>query len=150
MGLVGSVLQAKVCDRTGLRPLALGGAVLTAVSLFGIAFGHALGSLVLQGIMLGVFMLGHTTGPGPQGMAYAALSFPTPIRGSAVGWAQGMLRVGSIIGFLFFPMVLAAAGFTTTFALLAIAPILIAAVTLIIRWDPIGVDIEAEPVPSHV
>jgi len=52
------------------------------------------------------------------------------------------------MGFLFFPMVLAAAGFTTTFALLAIAPIIIAAVVLIIRWEPIGVDIEAEPVPS--
>lgn len=149
IGLVGSVLQARVCDRTGLRPLALGGAVLTAVSLFGIAFGHALGSLALQAVMLGVFMLGHTTGPGPQGMAYAALSFPTPIRGSAVGWAQGMLRVGSITGMLFFPVVLAAAGFTTTFTLLAFAPIIIAAACLIIRWEPIGVDIEAEPVPSY-
>jgi hypothetical protein len=65
-----------------------------------------------------------------------------------VGWTQGMLRVGSIIGFLFFPMVLAAAGFTATFALLAAAPIVIAAVCLLIRWEPIGVDIEAEPVPS--
>jgi MFS transporter, putative metabolite transport protein len=148
IGLIGSVLQAKVCDRTGLRPLVLSGAVLTAISLFGIAFGHALGSLALQAIMLGVFMLGHTTGPGPQGMAYAALSFPTPIRGSAVGWAQGMLRIGSITGMLFFPVVLAAAGFTTTFTLLALAPIIIATVCLIIRWDPIGVDIEAEPVPS--
>lgn len=150
IGLVGSVLQAKVCDRTGLRPLALGGSVLTAVSLFGIAFGHAVGSLAMQAVMLGVFMIGHTTGPGPQGMAYAALSFPTPIRGSAVGWAQGMLRVGSITGMLFFPVVLAAVGFTGTFILLALAPIIIAAACLIIRWDPIGVDIEAEPVPSSV
>jgi MFS family permease len=149
IGLIGSVAQARLCDRTGLRPLALVGSVVTAVSLFGIAFGHALGSLVLQGVMLGVFMLGHTTGPGPQGMAYAALSFPTPIRGSAVGWAQGMLRIGSITGFLFFPVVLAAIGFTATFSLLATAPIIIAAVCLIIRWEPIGVDIEAELVPSH-
>jgi MFS family permease len=149
IGLIGSVLQARLCDRTGLRPLALVGSVVTALSLFGIAFGHALGSLALQGVMLGMFMLGHTTGPGPQGMAYAALSFPTPMRGSAVGWTQGMLRIGSIMGFLFFPMVLAAAGFTATFTLLALAPIIIAAACLLIRWEPIGVDIEAEPVPSH-
>jgi hypothetical protein len=60
-----------------------------------------------------------------------------------------MLRVGSITGMLFFPMVLAAVGFTATFTLLAAAPIIIAAVCLLIRWEPIGVDIEAEPVPSH-
>jgi hypothetical protein len=94
-----------------------------------------------------IFYLGHITAPGPQGMAYAALSFPTPIRGSAVGWAQGMLRVGGIAGFLFFPMVLAACGFAA-FALLAIAAMVIAAAMLVIRWHPIGVDIEAEPLPA--
>lgn len=64
----------------------------------------------------------------------------------AVGWVEGILRIGSIILFLFFPMVLAATGFATAFALLAFAPIVIAAVTLIIRWEPIGVgELAARP-----
>jgi hypothetical protein len=96
--------------------------------------------------MVGLFMIGHTIGPGPQGMAYGALSFPTAIRGSAVGWTQGMLRLGSFVGFLFFPMVKSAFGFTATFAAMAAIPFVIGITTLLIRWEPIGVDIEAEPI----
>jgi MFS transporter, putative metabolite transport protein len=145
VGLVGSAVQAFVCDRTGIRPLTITGALLATVALLGIALGHATGNLTLEALMVGLFMLGHTVGPGPQGMAYGTLSFPTAIRGSAVGWTQGMLRVGSITGFFFFPVVLTAFGFSATFTLLAAVPLVIALVTLAIRWEPIGVDIEAEP-----
>ena len=126
--------------------MALGGGVLAVVALAGIAVGHATGSLVLEAVMVGGFMLGHTVGPGPQGMAFGTLSFPTTIRGSAVGWTQGMLRVGSIIGFLAFPILLTALGFTATFIDLALAPLAVVAVTVAIRWEPIGVDVEAEHV----
>jgi MFS family permease len=146
VGLLGSAFQALVCDRTGIRPLTLGGSFLAAAALLGIALGHAIDNLVLEAVMVGVFMVGHTVGPGPQGMAYGTLSFPTAIRGSAVGWTQGMLRVGSILGFFFFPVMLTAFGFTATFALLAVVPFVIAVVTLAISWEPIGVDIEAESV----
>jgi putative MFS transporter len=146
VGLLGATFQAWVCDRTGIRPLALGGAVLATVALVGIAIGHATGSLTLEAVMVGGFMLGHTVGPGPQGMAYGTLSFPTVIRASAVGWTQGMLRIGSILGFLAFPVLLTALGFTMTFSLLALAPLAVVVVTLVIRWEPIGVDIEAEGV----
>jgi MFS transporter, putative metabolite transport protein len=146
VGLVGSAVQAFVCDRTGIRPLTITGALLATVALLGIALGHATGNLTLEALMVGLFMLGHTVGPGPQGMAYGTLSFPTAIRGSAVGWTQGMLRVGSILGFFFFPVILTAFGFTATFALLAGVPAIIALVTLAIHWDPIGVDIENEPI----
>ena len=145
VGLLGSAFQALVCDRTGIRPLTLAGSFVAAVALLGIAFGHATDNLALEAVMVGLFMVGHTVGPGPQGMAYGTLSFPTAIRGSAVGWTQGMLRVGSILGFFFFPVMLTAFGFTATFALLAVMPFVIALVTLAIRWEPIGVDIEAEP-----
>lgn len=79
-------------------------------------------------------------------MAYGALSFPTAIRGSAVGWTQGMLRLGSFFGFLFFPMVRSAFGFSITFSVMAAIPFVIGITTLLIRWEPIGVDIEAEPI----
>lgn len=146
VGLVGSAFQAWICDRTGIRPLALGGAVLAMAALTGIALGHATGTLALEAVMVGAFMLGHTVGPGPQGMAYGTLSFPTAIRGSAVGWTQGMLRVGSVIGFLAFPVLLGAVGFVTTFLLLALAPLAVVAVVAAIRWEPVGADIEAESI----
>jgi MFS transporter, putative metabolite transport protein len=146
VGLVGSTFQAWVCDRTGIRPLNLVGSALAAVALIGIAVGHARETLVLEAIMVALFMIGHTIGPGPQGMAYGALSFPTLIRGSAVGWTQGMLRSGSIVGFVIFPILMTAFGFTTTFVALAAAPLIALVVNLVIKWEPIGVDIEAEPV----
>lgn len=144
VGLFGSVFQAWICDRSGLRPLTLAGSVLATVSLAGIGLGHALNSVLLEALMVGVFMVGHTIGPGPQGMAYGTLSFPTSIRGSAVGWTQGMLRVGSVVGFLIFPVLQAALGFSLTFAALALVPFTILVAAVIIRWEPIGVDVEAE------
>ncbi len=48
------------------------------------------------------------------------------------------------MGFLFFPIMLSAFGFATTFAVLAVVPFLILVVTLTIRWEPIGFDVEAE------
>src|SRR5439155_337828 len=146
VGLLGSAFQALVCDRTGIRPLTLAGSFVAAVALLGIALGHATDNLALEAVMVGLFMVGHTVGPGPQGMAYGTLSFPTAIRGSAVGWTQGMLRVGSITGFFFFPVILTAFGFTATFALLAGVPAIIGLVTMAIHWEPIGVDIENEPI----
>ncbi|MDA8393184.1 MAG: MFS transporter [Actinomycetota bacterium] len=144
VGLLGAAFQAMVCDRTGIRPLTLAGAGLAIVALGGIAVGHALGVLALEAATVGAFMLGHTIGPGPQGMAYGTLSFPTAIRASGVGWTQGMLRVGSIVGFLAFPIAMSAFGFTITFLLLMSAPLVILVATLAIKWEPVGVDIEGE------
>jgi MFS family permease len=146
VGLIGSTFQAWVCDRTGIRPLTLVGTFMTVFALLGTALGHADGSVIMEGLMVGVFMIGHTIGPGPQGMAYGALSFPTAIRGSAVGWTQGMLRLGSFFGFIFFPIVESAFGLTITFVSMAAIPLVIGLTTLAIRWEPIGVDIEAEPI----
>lgn len=144
VGLVGATFQAMVCDRTGIRPLTLAGAALAVVALAGIAVGHTLGVLTLEAAMVAAFMIGHTIGPGPQGMAYGTLSFPTAIRASGVGWTQGMLRVGSIVGFLVFPIAMSALGFAGTFVLLALAPLVIVVATVIVKWEPVGVDIEGE------
>jgi MFS family permease len=146
VGLLGSTFQALVCDRTGIRRLTIVGSFMTVFALLGTALAHANGILIIEGLMIGLFMIGHTIGPGPQGMAFGTLSFPTAIRGSAVGWTQGMLRLGSFFGFLFFPMVKSAFGFSVTFAAMAAIPFVIGVTTLLIRWEPIGVDIEAEPI----
>ncbi|MCU4183247.1 MFS transporter [Acidiferrimicrobium sp. IK] len=150
VGLVGSSVQAWICDRTGIRPLALLGSVLAAIGLIGIGVGHAAHSGLSEALMVGLFMLGHTVGPGPQCMAYGTLSFPTVIRGSSVGWTQGMLRIGSVIGFLIFPILQSALGFSATFATLAACPLVILVAVLLIPWEPIGVDVESEWADQHI
>ncbi len=146
IGLAGATVQALICTKTGIRPLTILGAAIATVSLIGIAAGQSISSLPLEAVALSTFMIGHTVGPGPQGMAYGTLSFPTSIRGTAAGWTQGILRVGSVIGFLVFPISLAQFGFTATFAALAAAPAAILVATMIIRWEPVGVNIENEEV----
>ena len=77
-------------------------------------------------------------------MTMATLSYPTSIRGSGTGWAQGILRVGSLLGFYFFPLVLAAVGLGKTLLILSIVPLIMLVSVLIIEWDPVGKDIDAE------
>lgn len=93
-------------------------------------------------ILLALFIAGHAFGPGSQGMTMAALSYPTELRGLGTGWGQGITRAGSILGFFFFPIVLAKIGLYHTLLLLAIVPILGLIATLFIKWEPIGKDIE--------
>lgn len=143
-GLGGSLIQAYICDRTGIRPLNIIGASIAAVACVGIGFFHAHHLIPITATMVALFMIGHTVGPGPQGMAYGTLSFPTEIRGTAVGYTQGMLRVGSITGFFFSPVLVSAVGFDLTFPILAAAPIVILIATLLIRWEPIGRDADLE------
>jgi predicted MFS family arabinose efflux permease len=92
--------------------------------------------------LLAGFIFGHAFGPGSQGMAMATLSYPTELRGLGTGWGQGITRVGSILGFFLFPVVLAQIGLYTTLLFLAIVPILGLVATLIIKWDPAGKDVE--------
>ncbi len=148
-GVLGSVLQAWVCDRTGIRKLALIGYMIAFISLPAIGLAHGFGLLPVAAVFVALFLFGHSLGPGPQGMAMAALSFPTMLRGSAIGWTQGMLRVGSIVGSFAFPLLMSRVGFNTTFEFVALAPLAGGLVTLLIRWEPIGKSVEEEWFQSH-
>jgi hypothetical protein len=55
-----------------------------------------------------------------------------------------MIRVGSITGFYFFPLVMARVGLQQMMLWLAIFPFIGLLATLIIRWEPVGKDIEGE------
>jgi len=74
----------------------------------------------------------------------AAFSFPTRMRGMAVGWSHAMIRIGSILGFYFFPLAIEIIGLQRMMLWLAIFPLsgLLAAAS--IRWDPLGMNIEQE------
>jgi MFS family permease len=130
--------------RYGARSLALVGyvGVIAALLVVGIGFGHLpLGAVVP---ILGVFLFFHAFGQGTQGMTIATLSYPTSIRGAGTGWAQTMTRIGSTIGFFFFPLVREYFGLGTTLLLLTIVPVIGLVITLSIRWEPVGADVDAE------
>jgi predicted MFS family arabinose efflux permease len=96
----------------------------------------------LGALLVGIFIFGHSFGPGSQGKTMAALSYPTQFRGVGTGWAEAMSRVGSILGFYVFPLVLAVAGLSHTLLYLAAIPLLALAALLSIHWEPVGQDVE--------
>lgn len=75
----------------------------------------------------------------------AALSYPTNIRATGTGWAETMSRVGTILGFYVFPLVLSVVGLSYTLLLLAAVPLTGLLALLLIRWEPIGQDTEEVP-----
>ena len=72
------------------------------------------------------------------------MSYPTDIRGIGTGWAQGMIRLGTIIGFYFFPVLLAALGINRMMLFLALAPLLGLVALMAIPWEPVGANVEAD------
>ena len=144
-GLAGGLwLVFWASTRIGARSLTIIGLVGVIVALLIVGFGYGHLPPVLVFIVLGVFLCFHTFGQGSQGMTIATLSFPTSIRGAGTGWTQGMLRIGSTIGFFFFPLVREHFGLGTTLLLLVIVPVISLITTLCIRWEPVGADVDAE------
>ena len=58
-GLIGAFLQAWICDRTGIRRLALIGYIAVVIALISIGIAHQAGSLVVSAAFVAVFLLGH-------------------------------------------------------------------------------------------
>lgn len=143
-GIVGGFGGAYATAAIGVRRLALIGYVIVIASLLAIWFGGAQMPLGVVAMLIGVFIFGHSFGPGAQGMTMATLSFPTRIRGIGSGWGQSMVRVGSILGFYFFPLVLAAVGLRSMMLYLAAVPLLGLIAVLSVRWEPMGQAVDEE------
>jgi len=143
-GIVGGTLNFVFLPRWGVRRVAILGYIggIVALVLIG-GFGKAL-PVALAGFGIALFILSHGFGPGGAGMTTSALSFPTAIRGIGTGFTQSLLRVGSTMGFYFFPLLLAAVGLYPTLLLLAIVPFVGLLVTLVIKWDPVQQNINVD------
>jgi MFS transporter, putative metabolite transport protein len=137
-GIIGGLTNSYATAAIGVRRLAAIGYVIVIASLLAIWFGGQQMSLHVVAALICLFIFGHSFGPGSQGMTMATLSYPTRIRGTGTGWAQGMLRVGSILGFYFFPLVVAAVGLSGMMLYLAAVPLLGLIAVLTIRWEPVG------------
>jgi MFS transporter, putative metabolite transport protein len=143
-GIVGAVTNVATTNRLGLRRMTLAGysGVIVAMALIGI-FGKGAPGFVTA-VLLIVFIAFHAYGQGTSGMTLGALSYPPAIRGIGAGFTQAIIRAGSILGFYFFPLLLASLGLYRTTLLLILVPLTGLVVTAVIRWDPVGRDIESE------
>lgn len=144
-GIVGGLSQSFLTHRLGIWKLAFIGYCIAAASLLLVGLTRDSIPAYLGALLIGFFIFGHSFGPGSQGMTMATLSYPTEFRGIGSGWGQSMVRVGSILGFYVFPLVLAAAGLTHTLLYLTAIPLIGLTALLFIRWDPIGQDVEQMP-----
>ncbi|MBB5158886.1 MFS transporter [Saccharopolyspora phatthalungensis] len=141
-GVLGGTTQPFLTHRLGLRKLALIGYVIVAASLIALGVLGKTSWAYVSALLVGLLIFGHSFGPGAQGKTMAALSYPTEIRGAGMGWAEGVSRVGTIIGFYSFPLILASFGLSTTMLLLTLVPIAGLITLGSIRWDPVGQDVE--------
>ena len=87
---------------------------------------------------LGVFLIGLFVGMGGSGaIALAALTYPTAIRSTGVGWAMGVGRFAQVLTPLFAGIV-TGAGWSSVqlFVVLAILPVLAALAIIVLRTLP--------------
>lgn len=145
-GVLGGSTQPFLTHRLGLRKLAVIGYVIVAASLVTLGVLGETSWVYLPALLVGLLIFGHSFGPGAQGKTMAALSYPTEIRGIGMGWAEGVSRVGTIIGFYAFPLILSSFGLSTTMLLVALVPIAGLVTLGAIRWEPVGQDVET---PDH-
>lgn len=143
-GIVGGTWQAYVVGKYGSRKLAITGYIIAFVCLLMLGLFKSHFSIYIQALLIGMFIFGHSFGPGAQGMSMATLSYPATIRGLGSGFGQAMVRTGSIIGFYFFPIVLAAVGLQQTLLVLSAVPAIGLFTALVLKWEPIGKDVDTE------
>lgn len=142
-GLLGGGIQPFLTHRFGGRVLTLVGSAICVLALIAVGMVEVESAPYLAALLVGAFIFGHSFGPGSQGKTMATLSYPTDLRGTGTGWAEACSRVGSIVGFYVFPLVVAAVGLSQTMIFLAAVPLIIFVTVLVARWDPKDVDIEA-------
>ena len=141
-GILGGFGGAYLSSRYGTRKLAIWGYVACALSLLFAGFTNGNIPAMLGVIPIAVFILGQSIGPGAQGKTMAALSYPTSMRALGTGGAEAASRVGSILGFFFFPVLLSSTGLSVTLVALTLCPVIGWVACLLIRWEPNGKDVE--------
>ncbi|GAB3762791.1 MFS transporter [Microlunatus parietis] len=149
-GVGGGLVGVALVSKAGARRLALVGFALQAAALLILAVvGIPTGPLIAVAVgMLALFIFAQAGGPGAQLMSYATLSYPTSLRGTGVGFNEAVKRVFSVISLFFFP-ILAGALQSGVFWIIAIFPMLGVLALLVFRWDPVGVDTDAEEYRSQ-
>jgi MFS family permease len=145
-GIAGGTWQALFTHKIGVRRLTIIGLIPCFIILVALGLLGKYLPIAVSTVLLGLFIFFHSSGPGSQGMTMGTLSYPPNIRGVGAGFTQGMLRVGSILGFYALPLLKSYVGLYNTLLYLSIAPLISLIVVLLIKWEPVfageSVDLE--------
>ncbi|CAM02653.1 putative MFS family arabinose efflux permease [Saccharopolyspora erythraea NRRL 2338] len=143
--VTGGLLGIRLANSAGAWPMTVAGFATQFVALVALALigKPSETAWVLAALfMLGAFMFAQASGPGAHFMSFASLSYPTSMRGTGIGFNQGVVRVGATLSLFFFP-VLSSALATGVFWVIALAPAMGLAALLVKRWEPVGYDADA-------
>lgn len=142
----GGLLGMHLAHRYPSRHVAIAGFALQFVSLVALALiGHPQAALGIGAalLMLGAWLFAEGFGPGAQMMIYPALSYPTAIRGTGVGFGRSLTGVGSALALFVLPILQARFG-TNIFWIVSLTAITPIVFLVLIRHEPTARDIDAE------
>lgn len=140
----GGLLGMRLAWKFPSRHVAIAGFALQFIALISLALiGHpsATMGVVFAILMLGLWLFAEGFGPGAQMMIYPALSYPTHIRATGVGFGRSLSGVGSALALFILPILQASFG-TNMFWIVSLAAIIPIIFLLVIRFEPTKQDID--------
>lgn len=132
MFLVGCVLAVVLIDRVGRRPLIIHSFLWAGLAMLGLGVFSGAGPVVIMVLFAAYAIL--IGGTQILQWVYPNELFPTEIRGSAVGLASSLSRVGAAVGTFLVPLALSGLGIGTTMVIGAVVTLLGVVVSL--AWAP--------------
>ena len=138
----GGLLGMRLAWKYPSRHVAIAGFALQFFALIALALiGHpeAIAGIVFAVLMLGLWLFAEGFGPGAQLMVYPALSYPTSIRATGVGFSRALSGIGSALALFILPILQAALGTNMFWVVAAIIPIFF---LLAVRHEPTRHDID--------
>ncbi|WP_313376679.1 MFS transporter [Pantoea sp. CTOTU50773] len=140
----GGLLGMRLAWKYPSRHVAMAGFALQFFALIALALiGHpeAITGIVFAVLMLGLWLFAEGFGPGAQLMIYPALSYPTSIRATGVGFSRALSGIGSALALFILPILQAALG-TNMFWVVSLAAIIPIFFLLAVRHEPTRHDID--------
>lgn len=143
----GGLLGMRLAWKFSSRHVAIAGFALQFIALISLALiGHpqATTGVVVAVLMLGLWLFAEGFGPGAQLMIYPALSYPTHIRATGVGFSRSLSGIGSALALFILPILQARYG-TNMFWIVSFAALIPIIFLLIVRFEPTRQDIDEQP-----
>lgn len=143
----GGLLGMRLAWKFPSRHVAIAGFALQFIALISLALiGHpqATTGVVVAVLMLGLWLFAEGFGPGAQLMIYPALSYPTHIRATGVGFSRSLSGIGSALALFILPILQARYG-TNMFWIVSLSALIPIIFLLIVRFEPTRQDIDEQP-----